>query len=292
MATAPARSDGGDALADWIELSMLTADRRATNPAQILETLTRQSALWTDQDVSHALNTMSRRQRLAGDAYPYAVLGVGVRRSSTALLPYDALLLLSREGAPYRERAVDLQAGAALLEKLTQGAMVGLLGPSTKSVRFAWPSDDGRPPQFPDAIRWLGTKMGIALGQSYRPPRRKDGGVDVVAWRSFDDGRRGFPVVLVQCTLQRDYVSKSRDIDLRTWSGWLAFDADPLTALAIPFTVGSDETWNEMAANVIVLDRLRLVRLFAEAGAPAAVAAAWAEDEVARTIRHNESSQV
>jgi hypothetical protein len=124
--------------------------------------------------------------------------------------------------------------------------------------------------------------MGIALGQSYRPPRRQDGGVDVVAWRPFDDGRRGFPVVLVQCTLQRDFVQKSRDIDLRTWSGWLAFDADPLTALAIPYTVASDESWNEMAANVIVLDRLRLVRLLSDAGQEAEAAVAWASVELDR----------
>jgi hypothetical protein len=65
----------------------------------------------------------------------------------------------------------------------------------------------------------------------------------------------------VQCTLERDFVHKSRDIDRRVWAGWLAFDADPLTALAIPHVVPKEEDWREMASNVIVLDRIRLMSL-------------------------------
>jgi hypothetical protein len=280
----PARADGGDGLADWVELTFLSSRKRSTNPAIILDGLRRQGGAWAEQDISHALNAMSRRERLCGSGYPYSVKTVGVRRTSTDMTAYDALLLMSREDGPFHDTPAGLHEATVVLERLTQAAMVGLLGPATRSVRFAWPSDEGRPPLFPDAIRWLGGRMGISLGQSYRPPRRKDGGVDVVAWRPFDDGRRGFPVVLVQCTLERDYVHKSRDIDLRTWSGWLAFDADPLTALALPFTVSSDETWNEMAANVIVLDRVRLTRLLSEAAAEAPAETTWATAELDRTL--------
>jgi hypothetical protein len=233
---------------------------------------------------------MSRRQRLCGGGYPFDVKTVGVRRRVSEATAYDALLLMSREDGPFHASVTELHEAAKVFEYLTQSSMIGLLGPSSRSVRFGYPSEEGRPPLFPEAIRWLAGKMGISLGQSYRPPRRQDGGVDVVAWRSFDDGRRGFPVVLVQCTLQRDYVAKSRDIDLRTWSGWLAFDSDPLTALALPFTVANDETWNEMAANVIVLDRLRLTRLIAEAQVETPAATAWATVELARTHAREDST--
>ena len=100
--------------------------------------------------------------------------------------------------------------------------------------------------------------MGINVGRAYRPPRRKDGGVDVVAWRSFKDRRRGFPIYLVQCTLQKDFVAKSRDIDLRLWAGWLELDRDPITILAIPKAVAPGESWNEVTANAIIFDRLRM----------------------------------
>ncbi len=225
---------------------------------------------------------MRRRAAVVGSpGYPLAVRNVGVQRTAKEIGDYDALLLLSCDNAPYRSGPAGLQEAAVILERLTQAAMPALLGPAAQSVRFGFPSDEGRPPQFSEAIRWLGARMGVPLGQSYRPPRRQDGGVDVVAWRPFQDTRRGFPVLLVQCTLQRDYVQKSRDIDLRTWSGWLAFDADPMTALAIPFTVSRDEDWDEMAANVIVLDRLRLASLLAEATGGASVAGQWAQQQAA-----------
>jgi hypothetical protein len=101
--------------------------------------------------------------------------------------------------------------------------------------------------------------MGLKLGGAFRPPRRKDGGVDVVAWKPFKDRRSGFPIYLVQCTLQKEYVSKSRDIDLRIWAGWLEMDRDPITILAIPRSISPGESWNEVTANSIIFDRFRLV---------------------------------
>jgi hypothetical protein len=123
--------------------------------------------------------------------------------------------------------------------------------------------------------------MGTRLGRAYRPPRRKDGGVDVVGWRQFPDRKPGFPIILVQCTLERDFVHKSRDIDRRIWAGWLAFDVDPLTALAIPHIVAREEDWREMAANVIVLDRIRLTSLLRDDASPPLVPERWLSEQMA-----------
>jgi hypothetical protein len=103
--------------------------------------------------------------------------------------------------------------------------------------------------------------MEIRACTSFRPPLRKDGGVDVIAWRPFPDKRTSFPVWLVQCTVQREVVSKSRDIDVRNWSNWLAFDVDPSTVLAVPGLISRTEVWNEIALRTLVLDRIRIVGL-------------------------------
>ena len=86
--------------------------------------------------------------------------------------------------------------------------------------------------------------------------------------------------MLVQCTLERDFVHKSRDIDRRIWAGWLAFDADPLTALAIPHVVPREEDWREMASNVIVLDRIRLTSLLDNANCPQELST-WTDEQSA-----------
>lgn len=173
--------------------------------------------------------------------------------------PWTPLLLMSSE-SPLRA-GLDISAAGALLERITSVALRGLYGEGTKALRFGWPSDVDRPREFPDAIRWLAQQMGVPSGSAYRPPHRKDGGVDVVAWRPFPDGRSGFPVLLCQCTLEKDYAHKAADIDLRVWSGWLALDADPATALAISEVVAAGEEWNSLAARTVVLDRIRLATL-------------------------------
>lgn len=176
-----------------------------------------------------------------------------------SLSPWSAMLLMSAE-SPARP-ALDISVAAEHLERITAVALSEMYGPSTQAIRFGWPSEIGRPAEFPAAIHWLAGKMNVPAGGSYRPPHRKDGGVDVVAWRAFPDGRSGFPVLLVQCTLERNYAHKASDIDLRVWSGWLCLDADPATALAIPEVVPAGEEWNSLASRTVVLDRLRLASL-------------------------------
>jgi hypothetical protein len=145
-----------------------------------------------------------------------------------------------------------------LFEEFVALILTEYLGSNSHALAFGWPSKLGRPQEFNLAIEWLAAKMGIEPGSAFRPPRRKDGGVDVVAWKNFGDKRSGFPIYLVQCTLQRDFLPKSRDIDLRLWAGWLEMDRDPLAVLAVPKTISPGELWNEISANAIVLDRIRL----------------------------------
>src|SRR5690606_26206988 len=148
-----------------------------------------------------------------------------------------------------------------IFEALVSISIAGLWGPSGRAIRFGWPSDEGRPHDFNEAIRRLAQKIGVSVGSGYRQPRRKDGGVDVVAWRPFNDSRSGFPIVLVQCTLQENVLAKGSDIDVRLWGSWLALDSDPVTAIAIPRTLRSGTVWDELALRHLVLDRIRLVEL-------------------------------
>lgn len=270
-----------EALADLIEVGLL-ADPSAGVSAADVRVMLHEVAGADDATADMTLNAMERRQRLLGDHYPFRVSAVGVRRAPEVdrSKPYETLLLLARKEAPYRGNPGALQDAAIVFEELTVVAVRALLGSSSRALRFAWPSAEGRPREFSAAVAWLAERMGLPLGAAYRPPRRQDGGVDVVAWRPFGDEQPGFPVLLVQCTLEQDYVHKSEDIDLRVWSGWLSFDTDPMTALAIPGTVARAEDWRTMAARVLVLDRLRLATLVGGQSSDAAVDQ-WREEQVA-----------
>jgi hypothetical protein len=253
---------GREAIADWIE-TVLLRDRTGSAGNTAIEARAAQEIGAGAAAVGLALTTLERRSQLLGPRYPFEVTQVGIRlREGATTSPYVALLLLTPGGLARQVASpMPTPAMATLFERISCRAMIGLLGVGSRAIRFGWPSDLGRPPEFPAAIRWLAREMHISPGTAFRPPRRKDGGVDVVAWRPFPDGRSGFPVVLVQCTLQQDVVTKANDIDVRNWSGWLTLDANPSTALAVPGTIPADESWNEIAAKSLVLDRIRLVGL-------------------------------
>lgn len=265
MAETYAPTKRADKVADWIEIECLRQARAVGSDTLIS---VGRSLGYKTTDVSLGLRTMRRRLALLGSAYPFRVANGAAAAADAAMSAWVPLLLMSPE-SPTRSR-LDVTTAAAHLERVTADALEQLYGAGTSSIRFAWPSEDGRPPEFPDAIRWLADRMKVRVGNAYRSPYSKDGGVDVVAWRPFPDGRSGFPVLLAQCTLERDYAHKAADVDRRVWAGWLALDVDPATALAIPDVVGPGEEWNALAARTIILDRLRLATLLRDRAEPAA----------------------
>jgi hypothetical protein len=255
---------GREAIADWVESHLLLTGRPSIGFGA-LESCAEAEIGASSSAFGLALSSLRRRAQLLADLYPFNVTPVGIEVRADALYSAYAALLLLTPGGVARQLAssAPIEGMAVAFERVVCRAMEGLLGPGSVALRFGWPSEHGRPPDFPGAIRWLAARMGISPGSMYRPPRRRDGGVDIVAWRPFPDGRSGFPVVLVQCTLQQDVVSKATDIDLRNWAGWLTLDADPTIALAVPGTLPPNETWNEIAAKSLILERVRLVGLVA-----------------------------
>ncbi len=85
--------------------------------------------------------------------------------------------------------------------------------------------------------------------------------MDVVAWRPFPDGRPGFPIQLIQATLEKNFSHKAGDINARLWSLLLGLDVDPTGVLAIPRTIPEDKRWAEVATRAILLERVRIAGL-------------------------------
>lgn len=250
-------------IADWIETSLLV---RGPRPIGIdpLYTFFASSIGLEEQGVQTGLREMSRRAGLLGSRYPFALHGeFAVQSRDEASTSAYVSAALMAPGNPVREhlRAAPDETMAVIFENLVCEATARIWGDAGAAIRFGWPSEAGRPPEFDQAIHWLAGKIGVDVGQGYRQPRRKDGGVDVVAWRPFPDGRSGFPVLLVQCTMQENLLAKGMDVDTRLWSSWLTMDVDPATALATPSILSTGTTWDELALKYMVLDRIRLVGL-------------------------------
>ncbi len=215
--------------------------------------------------IDYAHRLLLLRQKVLGDSYPFVITATAVGRRTRVREANCYIDLLAMSPGTLMRRAMsqpDLVECAACFERVCVVALEKLLGAGARALRFAWPSDCGRPAEFPSAVAWLAGEMGLRLGSGFRPPRRKDGGVDVIAWKSFSDGRTAFPVYLGQCTVQRDILSKCADIDIDNWSRWLELLRDPVTALMTPAVIdGSGELWIELAQRNVVLDRVRITQL-------------------------------
>lgn len=266
---------GRDRIADWIETVLIVRGERPLGLDYLHGYFESRHGL-EPQMVATGVREMGRRATLLGERYPFKINEYAVRSTPDVRSSAYAAISLMAPGNPVREylNAAPSESMAVIFENLVVDATSRIWGDPGRALRFGWPSDIGRPPEFDLAIRWLAQKIGVETGQGYRQPRRKDGGVDVVAWRPFPDGRSGFPVLIVQCTLQQNLLAKGMDVDTRLWASWLAMDVDPTTALATPTALAPGTVWNELALKYMVLDRIRLVGLV-PATVTDAVALAW-----------------
>jgi hypothetical protein len=270
-------------LADWIETSLAVATP-ITLGIDRLNSLALLELNASEATVSSALAVMQNRAKALGDDYPFGVNAVSVRSVSTpSRVPYLTLLFMS-PGSPWRQLAPadELTDTASRFEELVRVGLSNFWGEGGHALLFGYPSKEGRPQEFNQAVRWLADRVGLRVGIGYRPPRRKDGGVDVVAWRPFKDGRSGFPILLAQATIQKETFTKTSDIDSRLWASWLAMDVDPLRALCLPGTVRRQgPEWDQLSSVVLVLDRIRIMELIGR-GNSSNLDPTWIEQQIAR----------
>jgi hypothetical protein len=245
--------------ADLIELSII-AQPRSTFSIDKIRELFPEYLHVDDIVIGIAVEEMRRRSALLGSKYPFNVTNARILPDESSSI-YVYLLATSFRSFIRGSSADQEESISKRFEELSEFCLCSFFGGGTQIINFGFPSSIGRPANFPEAIEWLAIRMGIQSGRAYRSPRRQDGGVDLVVWRNFEDGKPGVPIVLVQATIQQDLLPKSRDIDLRLWSGWLSMDADPLMGLTSPHVIVNVEVWNEVSRNCLLFDRIRLTKL-------------------------------
>jgi len=260
-----------ESVADWIETSLIVC-RSGRIALDRLVGLANSELNVPEERIARALRVMSNRAAILEELYPFEVVeGIAVRRRDSRLAnAYATLLFLTPRSLPrLLLKGMKSHQMATILEGVAVRALSNFWGPGGDAVSFAYPSEVGRPPEFDQAVLWLARQIGIEPGRGYRPPRRKDGGVDVVAWRRFRDRRQGFPIALAQCTIQQETFTKTTDIDVRLWSTWLAMDTDPTSMLVLPGTIKrAGPEWSQLSSVVLVIDRLRLMELLGRVELP------------------------
>ncbi len=258
-------SDSSIEIADWLETFSLLNKKKRLSKSSIRRKL--HSILPLDREnmeviLEMTLMEISRRDRIVGSTYPFFIEGNYLQmKEGSNFLSYKFLLfLVSSESLRSESRHTDVE---LTMDMLVLDALSNYFAGNSTGVHFGWPTSGERPPGFPAAIKWLANKMGMKTGKGEKRSKRRDGGVDVVVWRPFNDNREGFVTLLAQCTIAFNWPPKAKDIVLDLWRGYIDFGKDPITCLAIPFVIPKPfEKWDELRRTVhFVLDRLRLCEL-------------------------------
>jgi hypothetical protein len=253
-------NESSERIADWIEI-LAASQRGKPLSIQKIQEVSQSFANLSTHMVPYAFRQLERRSQILCENYPFIIdeAFIVTKKSVDDSTYLQLLFLTPGSGVSTAGSVWNLEKASKLFEDIVENSMASFFGQNTRTVNFGFPSRNGRPADFPAAVAWLSKKTNIRLGNAYRPPRKKDGGVDLFVWKAFADNKPGIPIMLVQCTIKDDYINKIGDIDIKLWSSWLSSDIEPLVALAVPGVVNKDEYWGEITTRGILLDRLRLV---------------------------------
>jgi len=254
------------------------------SPAKGREYLEQAGGPSDEDDVALAFGTLHERCRRGFALYPFRFSRLGLERIPEADPTVYQFLLLLASSMNGTVAFADSSGASVLFERLTQHAATTLFGPSSRAVRFGHPPEPGRPTAFADAVRWLAVKLHTrSLPLSGATLRRNDGGVDVVAWREFEDGRAGAPIAAIQVTFESDLRGKSLEIASNELDRWMAI-AKPVAVLAVPVDGMDDlDLFAELSARVLTLDRWRLLQcLDGPEDVPLHGLRPWTEDVIAQ----------
>lgn len=97
--------------------------------------------------------------------------------------------------------------------------------------------------------------------------RYKDRGVDVIAWRPFEEHAAGEHrsnqlVILTQCAAGKNWRQKTGQLPLKSWTQYVHWACEPLTGFAVPSVI-PETLWHDISreSEGVLFDRIRIVNL-------------------------------
>jgi len=308
--SSPLPTDTRSRLADWLEVLVLSSTRGVATRADVLglfdlldddgheveedDGVRLEEEILEDKRLASAdvvLDEIDHRTKVLGDYYPFVlqVRGPDWRLSSApaagkvettvARACYTFCLLTSAirdrriqgAGVPPLERTMPIHFQAIASEAAAE--VVGGI-----SVSFGWPRPEGT--GFRPALQDVSQKLKLGKPLDTTPlwstGREKDAGIDVIAWRDFQDVRPGKIILFGQVASGADWTQKTVKNAVPGFLSW--FSEHPtkhyIPAIFIPFpqhhdcadrrdasfeVVAAAQAWRREQEFGLVIDRLRIV---------------------------------
>ena len=281
----PSASASRESLADWLELSALFQRDRNSSLIELSRALHRSGT--TDamprersvklqercyeyaEDAFATVDERSQRCGEFGDGYPFHVDPDGwIEFHGHRASPlYIYLLLLSAYGKDAYLSEDRIMRGEKIFEDVSTVAAREFLGYEdgvSGCYSFGSPRTTSHS-AFVDAARYICSAIGeggAARANAPRIEKKKDAGLDVVAWRGFPDRMPSQLIGFGQCATGGDWRSKYRDLcPMEWWGNWMMRRPGlfPISMFFVPHSLAKED-WDEACAGTrLVFDRCRIV---------------------------------
>lgn len=262
--------------ADWLELTALAAADRNRSLQDLIQVIRRSGttdavAPESESTAHHdrgselsqavaeaAYAEIEVRNTACGGTYPFGVADGRIQATlATDASIYVFLLLVANFGA--KAGPSDINALAIFDDLAAQAARSYLHG---ESYVFAFPRRVA-PPGFVEAVDDLVLQMGEGRGNRRRPnsKQQKDAKLDIVAWRTFEDGRPGKIIAFGQCATGANWNDKLTELQPRSfYAQWLAEDpvVPPVRMFFMPFRILENDWIGVGYSAGVLFDRCRI----------------------------------
>jgi len=238
-------------VADWIEIHLATSADAISKAeiSSIIEGLSGEEA--SDAFISSVWNELSIRQ----ERYLNPSFDVGERRITRIdgrpqRVEYIACLILSLFGTPN-----GLIPGK-LFERLSAFALQEYMKGDV--FLFGWPVLDGTEAAIGQRVMDVAERLGERFVEAPALPY-KDRGVDIIAWKTFEESRSGQIIILAQCASGKNWRIKTRDLPRESWEQYIHWACNFVIAFFVPCII-PDNLWHETSREAgILFDRIRIM---------------------------------
>ncbi|MBI3986597.1 MAG: hypothetical protein HY343_06740 [Lentisphaerae bacterium] len=255
----PLPSDVADpiVLTDWLELLALTVDDGNASHGDLQRALNRLGVDGFDTICTDCMRELHRRVAATRENYPFTFSGTLLKSKGDwrDFTPYVFCLLLS-----YCDEKMKKIKGfqhEIMFEQLSCLAARNYIGGD--ALRFGSPRKE-LPSGFLEALTVVCGKVKEWTPVARKTLRRKDGGLDLVAWKHFPDEQIGKLVLFGHCASGSDWDDKINELQPNDFcSLWLGGDRSPIVkTFFIPHRISPDLFADRAVSAKLFFDRCRI----------------------------------
>jgi hypothetical protein len=236
-------------IADWIELYILYEGKNLSKN-KVISIIENHTGEADEVKVDSAIQELVRRLTLYGNVKPYTIQNnIVIPNFTWKKYPELTLcLLFSTHGAGKAHK------GTKLFEQLTKSCIDFFM--KFDSINIGFPAGTS----FKSQLDSLAAKC--SEGRRDNPSASdKDRGVDIVAWKSFNDSRNSNVYLLLQCAAGANWKDKSILPYKNSWRRYINWNVDTIVpAISITQIIESNDWTNAVDQLGFIIDRARLFR--------------------------------